>query len=313
MKAKFNPFSVAAIALLMGSVALTSCDKNEGSLDGAGKTIVKLPQATEDKVAIALDLKPGSVNIVLLDVRRDAANEGELNKAITVKIKNDTSVVGKYNRAHNTNYTTLPMGSYQIDAGNPFNGDEWTVTFNPGEHAKPIMIKLDPSTLDLTKQYAFGFTITDASGATISSLKSALVEVGVKNPYDGIYAVMSGYVQRYTAPGTPESPSTLSGPLAGNPDVAVVTVGPNTVEIQGLQWTTGSNSGVGGIANLRATVDPATNLVTMQALGNPTLVNWAGKENRYDPATKTLYLAFNWNPATTPREYEIELKFKEPR
>lgn len=313
MKAKFNPFGAAAIALLMGSVALTSCDKNEGSLNGAGKTIVKLPQATEEKIAIALDYKPGLVNIVLLDVRRDAPNEGELNKAITVKIKHDTSVVGKYNRAHKTNYVDLPASAYQVDAGNPFNGSEWTVTFNPGEHAKPILIKLDPSMMDLSKQYAFGFTVTDASGATISTLKSMLVEVGVKNAYDGIYTVVSGYVQRYTAPGTPESPSTLSGPLAGNPDVTVVTVGANTVEIQGLQWTAGSNSGVGGINNLRATIDPATNLVTMAALGNPTLVNWAGKENRYDPATKTLYLAFNWNPATTPREYEIELKYKGPR
>ena len=313
MKAKFNPFMAAAIALLIGSIGFTSCDKNDEGLDGAGKTLVKLPQATEEKVAIALDLKPGTVDVLLLDVRRDAANEGDLNQALTVKIKHDTSVVGKYNRAHNTNYVAMPAGSYQVDAGNPFNGAEWTVTFNPGEHAKPIKIKLDPSTMDLTKQYAFGFTITDASGATISSLKSALVEVGVKNPYDGIYAVMSGYVQRYTAPGTAENPSTLSGPLAGNPDVAVVTVGPYTVEIQGLQWTTGSNSGVGGIANLRATIDPATNLVTMQALGNATLANWAGKENRYDPATKTLNLAFAWNPVTTPREYQIELRFKEPR
>ena len=313
MKANFNPFRTAAIALLMGSIALTSCDKNNEGLGGAGKTIVKLPQASEDKVAIALDLKPGAVDIVLLDVRRDAANEGELNKALTVKIKHDTSIVGKYNRAHNTNYVDLPAGSYQIDAGNPFNGAEWTVTFNAGEHAKPILIKLDPSTMDLTKQYAFGFTITDASGATISSLNGALVEVGVKNPYDGIYSVMSGYVQRYSAPGTPESPSTLSGPLAGNPDVAAVTVGPNTVEIQGLQWTAGSNSGVGGIANLRATIDPATNLVTMQSIGNATLANWPGMENSYDPATKTLTLAFSWNPATTPREYEVVLKYKEPR
>lgn len=307
----FRMFSLVAI----GGILLTSCVKNdEGKFNASGSTFVKLPQGAEDKVALALDFLPGLQDVVLLDVRRDAPTNAELQKAITVKIKNNPAIVTAYNTAHSTNYEPLPTAAYQIDPGNPYSGTEWTVTFNAGDHAKPILIKLDASKLDFSKQYALGFTITDASGAKIADgLESAMIEVGVKNKYDGLYSVVSGYVQRYTAPGVPESPSTLSGPLAGNPDVALVTVGPNTVEIQGLQWTAGSNSGVAGINNLRATVDPATNSVTMQALGNATLANWAGKENRYDPATQTFYLAFKWNPTANAREYEIVLKYKGPR
>lgn len=308
---KLKSLNIFALAVA-GSLLFAACDKNEGSLKGAGSTFVKLPQGAEEKVALALDFKPGLTDVVLLDVRRDAPNSGELNKAITVKIKNDPALVTAYNTAHGSNYIALPTTAYQVDPGNPFNGTDWTVTFNAGEHAKPILIKLDPTQLDLSKQYALGFTITDAGGANISDLKSAIVEVGVKNKYDGIYGVVSGFVQRYTNPTTPEV-GNLNGPLAGNPDVTLTTIGLNTVEITGLQWANGSNSGVAGINNLRATVDPITGVVTMNSLQNATLTNWSGRENRYDAATKTFYLAFRWNPTAAVREYQIELKYKGPR
>jgi hypothetical protein len=303
-------FSFVAAASLL----FAACDKNEGTLDGAGQTIVKLPQGAEEKVALALDFKPGLTDVVLLDVRRDAPNSGELSKAITVKIKNDPAIVTAYNTAHNTSYIPLPAAAYQVDPSNPFNGTDWTVTFNAGEHAKPILIKLDPTQLDLSKQYALGFTITDAGGAKIATdLQSAIIEVGVKNAYDGIYRVVSGNVQRYTAPGVPETTGNLNGPLAGNPDVTLTTIGANTVEITGLQWANGSGSGVAGINNLRATIDPITGAVTMTSIQNATLTNWTGKVNMYDRATKTFYLAFRWNPAGATREYEIVLQYKGPR
>lgn len=312
--------SLKLFALVAAAISLfASCDKNTGSLKGAGQTIVKLPQGADEKVAVALDFKAGYVPVVLLDVRRDAPNSGELNKTITVKIKNDPSILAAYNAAHGTSFQQLPAAAYKVNAANPFNGTEWTVTFNAGEHAKPIMIDLDVSLLDLSKQYALGFTITDASGAKISNgLESALVEVGAKNKYDGIYSVVSGRVTRYTAPGSPANDA-LSGPVGGNPDVTLVTVGANAVAFTGsggpvgLQWATGNNSGVAGIDGLRATIDPATNLVTMTSSGNATLKNLPGSTNRYDPATKTFYLSFHWNPTANVREYEVVLKYKGPR
>lgn len=188
---KLTMFKILS-TVVVGGMLLTSCVKNdEGKFNGSGSTIVKLPQGVDEKVALALDFKPGLQDVVLLDVRRDAPNAGELQKAITVKIKNNPTIVADYNTAHGTGYVALPAAAYQVDPGNPFNGTEWTVTFNPGEHAKPILIKLDASKMDLSQQYAFGFTISSAtSPAKISNgLENAMVEVGVKNRYDGSYRV----------------------------------------------------------------------------------------------------------------------------
>lgn len=216
---KFKSLKLFALAAFAASL-FASCDKNTGSLNGAGQTIIKLPQGAEEKVALALDYKPGLTEIVLLDVRRDAPNSGELNKQLVVKIKNDPSIVAAYNSAHGTSYIALPAAAYVVDAMNPFNGTEWTVTFNPGEHAKPILVKLDPTKLDLTQKYALGFTITDASGAKISNgLSSAMIEVGVKNKYDGIYTVTGTMVD--------VSNATLTGYFPQ--DVELVTTGDRSV------------------------------------------------------------------------------------
>ena len=217
---KLKSLKLFTLAVFAGSFLLTSCDKNEGTLNGAGQTIVKLPQGSEEKVALALDFKPGLQDVVLLDVRRDVPNSGELNKVTTVKIKNDPSIVAAYNSAHGTAYIPLPAAAFQVDPSNPFNGTEWTVTFNAGEHAKPILIKLDPTKLDLSQQYALGFTITDAGGAKISNgLSSAMIEVGVKNRYDGFYRV-TGTMLDIAAP-------TITGYFPQ--DVALITTGAASV------------------------------------------------------------------------------------
>ena len=304
MKAKFNPFGVAAIALLMGSVALTSCDKNEGSLNGAGKTIVKLPQADEEIIIHALDYTPDIVDLVLLDVRRDAPNEGELNKAIVVTIKNDTSVVGAYNRKNHTNYEELPAAAYVVDAGNPYNGKEWTVTFNAGEHAKPILIKLDASKMDLSKQYAFGFTIADASGATIGSQRSALIQVGIKNQYDGVYSLT----------GTANHPTnaTLIGPY-GPDDFDLITAGEKSIQLgSNHPWSAASGSGLPAGYEPIYTIDAATNAVTVTnkaVVAEPI----AGTTNYYDPATRTIYAAWQYAGSGGYRQFWDTLVYKGPR
>jgi len=220
----FNILSVAAMGLL-----LTSCVKNDdGKFNSSGSTLVKLPQGADEKVALALDFKPGLQDVVLLDVRRDAPTAGELQKAITVKIKNNPTIVADYNTAHGTSYIALPAAAYTIDPGNPYNGTEWTVTFNPGEFAKPILIKLDASKLDLSQQYALGFTITDPGGAKIANgLESAMVEVGVKNRYDGSYRV-TGTMVDVASP-------TLTGYFPQ--DVDLVTTGANSVVM--IPWDLG--------------------------------------------------------------------------
>ncbi|MGB8194217.1 MAG: DUF1735 domain-containing protein [Chitinophagaceae bacterium] len=244
-----------------------------------------------------------SVDLVLVRLASDAPAD----KDIQVTLALDPGLVTAYNADHGTNYTVPTASQYTLPS--------LTVTIPRGERQASLRLTAKPNNL-FGGEYALGLRIASVSDASVKisgNWNAQVVGLTIRNKYDGIYTVVSGTVTRYSNPTTVENPSTLNGPLAGNPDVTMTTAGANTVVITGLQWRAGSNSGVGGIDGLRATVDPATNLVTMTATGNATLANWAGKENRYDPATKTFYLAFRWNPVTTPREYEVVLKYKSPR
>lgn len=308
-------FALCAVSALF----VVSCTKVEvpQPMGDAGQTIVKLigggTPTSPGVVKSPIDFKPEPITLIGADLRRDIPSATELNKTMHVVIKDDTTAVKLANAA----YKILPAAWYTIGSTTPKTGGSggtFNITINPGEFAKPILItipdatKLDPSTL-----YGLGFTITtaDASGK-ISELKTVVLEVGAKNAYDGIYSYVSGLVTRYTAPGAPAGDA-LSGPLnSANPDVTMSTVGAYTVEITGQTWS-GGTSGIAGIDNLRATVDPATNLVTMVALGNGTLTNWAGHANFYDPVKKTFTLAYRWNPTANVREYEVVYKYKGPR
>ena len=293
----------------------------------AGQTIVRLIDAGSEtnisgKAIINLDLLTTPQSIKMVRVLREIANNTELNKSMTVIVNDDQAAVTAYNAAHATSFVPIPSANYSVDPANPRVGGNYTVTLAPGEFAKDIKFTLpNASTLDLNLTYAFGFTITtvDASGKISKDARTIIVEVGVKNKYDGIYSIVSGFVQRYTAPGAPVCCDGLTGPVGpANPDLQLITTGANTNVFGpgvGLTWSNGG--GIGGIDGLRLSVDPATNLVTVVSSGLPTsnasLTNWAGKPNNYNPVTKRFTLGFRWNPTANIREYEVILQYKGPR
>ncbi|MEI9955102.1 MAG: hypothetical protein WDM90_02015 [Ferruginibacter sp.] len=104
----------------------------------------------------------------------------------------------------------MPAAWYTIGASTPKTGGSggtFNITIPAGEFAQPILITIpDATVLDPSTQYGLGFTITsvDASGK-ISTTNTTVFQVGAKNSYDGIYSIVSGNVQRYTAPGAPEA------------------------------------------------------------------------------------------------------------
>jgi hypothetical protein len=309
MKYKFF-YNIALIT--MSCFLFAGCIKEEVvDLGDAGKTRVKIAEAPEN--LFFLDQFAGVKPISLFSIRRDANASAELNKPATVTIHMDPADIAVYNAAHGTTYELLPDSLYTLGAGITSTGSgNYTFNFEPGEFSKDFLINLNGSKWDLAHKYAFPVSITDPGGYEIGADQDQVISlISVKNQYDGKYSVLSGTVTRYTAPGVPANDA-LSGSVAGNPDVTLTTINANTVEIGNLQWAN-AGGGVGGINNLRLSVDPATNLVTMFALGAPTLTNWAGHENRYDPATRTFYLAFRWNPTSTTREYEMVIKYKGPR
>lgn len=307
--------------LLFTALFFTSCIKKEVTpLGDEGSMFLKISGGGSPAGVIKnpINFLPTNQKIMVCDIRRDANSSANLNSSTTVVIKDDTAAV----RAANAAYLQFPTAWYTIEADAPKvggQGGSFTFTFKPGEFSKQIYINIpDATVMNPSALYGLGFTITSVSAdSKISTLKSVVVEIGAKNAWDGVYSVESGLVTRYTAPGVPAG-DVLSGSLAGNPDVYLITVGATTLAIPppgtgGLQWAAGNNSYVAGVDGLRLVVDPSTNLTSMTSLGNATLTNWAGKINKYDPGTKTFYLAFRWNPTANVREYEVVLKYKRSR
>ena len=322
-----NYINLAKKALFFAFVAIgfSACEKVKQvePVGDKGQTIVKLVNgdvtSNPGHSILGIDFVNRTQTVTAADIRRDISNNAELNRPMTVVLKDDTAALRRYNTIHSTNILSMPTSWYTLNS-QPAGGvgGTYTLTLAPGEFGKEITVTVPNATLfNPSATYGFAFTITSvtADGA-ISAARTVVFELGAKNAYDGIYQVVSGLVTRYTAPGVVESPSTLNGSLAGNPDVYLTTVGASTLAIPsgsgGFQWAVSAGA-VGGIAGITLNVDPVTNLTTIMTTGNATLTNWAGKVNKYDPATKTLYLAFRWNPTANTREYEVVLKYKGPR
>lgn len=226
---------------------------------------------------------------------------------ITVNIAvGNVSTINAYNTATGSTFQMLNSAGYTLSAQQ--------VVIKAGTSKASFNVLLKPSAFDFSKSEVLPLTITSVSSGIISgNFNTILLNVSAKNIYDGVYNVTAGNVQRFTAPGVPTVNDGLNGDLAGNPDVSLQTIDLNTVQVNGLTWHGGS-SGIAGIDNLRATIDPATNLVTMTALGNATLRNIAGTVNRYDPAAKTLTLNFEWNPTANRRAVTgLVLKYNHER
>ncbi len=323
--------NLATVAML--SLAFTACKKAKVAtpMGDSGQTLVKiLGGGTPASVAARpIDFVNTPTKILAVEVRRDIPNETELNKTMVVTVKDDTAAVTALGRLH------LPTAWYTVAvAGGTKTGGQggtFTITFAPGEFSKSIYVTVPNATLlDPSLVYGLGFTVMTADqGAKISTQKSTVVEIGAKNAYDGIYTVVSGFVQRYSGPG-PTNPiccDNLTGPLGNgqNDDVIMFTTGAQTVgiptsgEVGRLTWSylTTPNSGVAGIDGIRLTVDPSTNLVSSKSEGyatsNATFANFPGYACKYIPSSKTFDMNWRWNPVTTTRDYQVMLKYKGPR
>lgn len=225
---------------------------------------------------------------------------------ITIQLEIDQSALDRFNDENETDFIIPPTTVYSFPP---------TVVIKKGERVTTQEVKVNlTSDYDFNDAYVLPLRIKSVSPTLPISANfgAAMYSLNIRNSYDGIYSCVTGFIQRYSAPGVPTVGDALNGSMAGNPDVTLRTVGAYTVEISNLQWHGGG--GIGGINNLRATVDPVTHEVTMKSLGNPTLASTPGLQNTYDPATKTFTLNFDWNPAGASRVVtDLVLKYKKER
>ena len=189
---------IACVALF--ALIFTACKKAVVStpMGDAGQTLVKILDGGTPygfgKISVPFINTPTTAKAV--DIRRDIPSESELNKEMTVIVKDDTAAVSFFNRdtvssnPNRTNpgklfYVKLPPNWYTVGTGTPRTapGGTYSVKFSSGEFAKGIYITIPDATLfDPSTTYALGFTILSAdAGGKISTQKGMMVAIGAKN------------------------------------------------------------------------------------------------------------------------------------
>ena len=302
------------------SFFVISCEKGEEQFPipkSTEKALIKFMEGG-NIVNLALDITTGFEAIDVVEIRRDATGPGDLQKTQTVKIEKSNSVLSELGQRE---VFEMPSSVYEANPDNPFDGQAWTVTFEPGEAVKFLKLNINTTALAaLGARLGLGFKLVSAPGAQISAeLNQTAVEIGAKNAWDGVYMVKYRFFHPTNAALTgsgiiPEWDFPSSGPTSIDWDFATVFINFST---GGLTYF--GDAG-GPSLQVRITVNP-DNTVTLTNVGSraiplafPPLVVPAGVTNKYDPAAKTFYTAYTWTPAGAgTREKYDTLIYVRPR
>ena len=238
--------------------------------------------------------------LVVADLRRDISNSEDLNKPMTIIIQNDPGAVNAYD----SDISPLPVTAYTADDSNPLNGNEYTVTFQPGEFAKELKITLPDvlNSLTLGTRYGLGFTITtvDPQGHISSLQKTMVAEIGLKNKYDGVYT-LRGYIYR----NVPPIDVTATGTI-GPKEIWLETTGVSSVKyINSHGWANTATIGLAASIAYPTYLVNADNTVDITSDGGAFPLGLKNEtslgNSRYDPATKTFYAYATWGGGVTSR------------
>lgn len=180
--------AVVVLALLL----INSCDKVETPepMGDAGNTLIKLFPAGFK--LIALDAVATSQKAIMFEVRRDVANEADLNTPTSVVLKFKQAILDTFN-VHNDMSLEMLGTDLATVTPSPSADGSISLSFAAGEFSKTITVTVpDATKFDFSKQYGFGYEIQQTGGTGVLSEgveKEVVVQVLVKNQYDGIYEV----------------------------------------------------------------------------------------------------------------------------
>lgn len=265
--------------------AFTSCIK-EGvnAIDGKGDNFIRIPEASQEVTILPISASAGVKEATLISVLRDVNSETSLNSSVSIKLKTAPSLITAYNKAYPTDsLVELPASLYTTSLD---------VNFASGVFAHDILLKVDPSKLDLTKKYAIAITISDAGSYKIreESKAGALIKLVFKNQWHG----------KYRATGVFRHPT--AGDRAIDRDKEVTTVDGNSVETE-----LGDLGSSGYKMILKINAD---NTVTIVPSGvTPAPLNQSYGPNVWDPVKKEFRLWYSYNTAA-PRIVEETIKLK---
>jgi hypothetical protein len=223
----------------------------------------------------------------------------ENNNNIELQLAVDPIALAEYNK-HMTEglYGEAPLGGsvYELMPEENYDLASTTVTIPSGQSKATVSLNVFPELFDFSKNYAIPLRIVSASHGTLSSHYSvAILAIGVRNIYDGVYEIIGGTITRNSATG-PDV--VLGGTYDEGLTLDLTTLSSNSLGIEPV-WKDGS--GIGGIGGTSLTINEATGDVTVKSSTNATLKNTPATINHYDAATKTFELNFDWGNAPNTR------------
>ena len=307
---------IKIFSIIVVAISFTACVKkdtyfNYDQSTPNRKQTVKIANAS-DIVTIARDVNPTIDTFEVIDLRRAPNDNAQLNQPLTVKLVANPTLISDYNTANGTSFVPLPSTAYKLltDINN--------VTFQPGQDIMEIKVRLDKSQLDLSQQYALAFSISDGGSATIeTSSKNGLYSIGVKNKWDGVYAVTGTMLDVANANLKGMYPLEWELQTAGA--TTCVVVDNAILGFPGHVISNNGNLSYYGSFGLVVNFDPATDQIT-------SVVNYYGQPaantrsavldpsgvNKYDAATKTIKIKY-WmtQPSVVPTPPNIRVYFDE--
>jgi hypothetical protein len=301
-----NIFKLSLACGMMLTVA-SGCLKDKYVDDGlAGPLISESPNVIElpgpirattsynSSYAVSLNDSENDTTLNLVPVRL-AAND-PATEDIQVTLELDPSLLEAYNDSTGSALVEVPAGAYTL-------ANNMVVTIPRGSREGYLQMTVKPSAI-ISGEFGLGFRIKSVSSSNYlvsGNFNNAVVIVGVKNKYDGVYD-NDGYALRAADP-------VLTGNYQ-NSEVQLITTGPNSVIYDELAYWGDGASGI-GIGNPELAINPTTNKVTITSSGGA--MNAPGYDSRYDPATKTFYISFTWGAGPAARLKIDTLGYTGPR
>lgn len=191
-----------------------------------------------------------------------------LKTPVTLSIVPYPAGLDSFGTAQGVAYEQLDPSKYTIQDGGK-------VTINPGQQIATVRVNLAGDKIDFTKQNGIGLRITDAQGALIASnLSTAIISITLRSIYEGNYHVFGVRLHPINGP----QPFDYNADM-GTVDATTI-VGPAAFDFQ---------------TDLILRVNADNSVTIVGVPGFDPVFTQAGKQNTYDPATKTFTLHYYYN------------------
>ena len=286
----------ATLSILAALLALTSClEKGSDEIAGIGTSRFRF-RVTDHFAQVVFESEPQTKTIV--SINRDAISVADLASTTSVEFEMNQAVLDEFNEKRQEEaeeaeedfepFELLPATAYEIVG---VTGAKFE--FAAGEFEKRIAMTLDPGVLDLSKKYALPFVLKNPSGNYGIGISGsyAIIEILVKNQYDGIYEES----------GTLEIPDTA--PIALSADVELSTTG-------AASCVTVAGSSYFGNPNIlySMTVNPDNSVTIASVPGAAVAIYPIDPPASYDPDTETFTLHYEYlNSSGIKRSFHTQL------